>query len=85
METEIEIKTEPASTEETQPDVKKMLAEKVIMMAQKLGVKPETLAMMKKDCGLSDEKADTESKPATEEKPKADGDLMEMLKQMSNR
>lgn len=83
METEIEIKTEPVSTEETQPDVKKMLAEKVIMMAQKLGVKPETLAMMKKDCGLSDEKA--EEKPATEEKPKADGDLMEMLKQMSNR
>ena len=57
-----------------------MLAEKVIMMATKLGAKPETVAMLKKDCGLSEEKP-TEEKP-TEEKPKASDDIMEMIQEL---
>ena len=60
--------------------MKKMLAEKVIMMATKLGAKPETVAMLKKDCGLSEEKP-TEEKP-TEEKPKASDDIMEMIQEL---
>lgn len=85
MDTAIEITATPTDTppSDTKPDMKKMLAEKVIMMAVKLGATPETVAMLKKDCGISEDKP-TETKP-TVEKPKAPDDLMEMMKQMSNR
>lgn len=80
METEIEVKTSPSNQEE-KPDMKRQLVEKVVIMAEKLWAKPETIAMLKKDCGIDT----TEEKPMQENKPKAGDDLMEMLKQMSNR